>query len=156
MKILVISDSHGAYGSFIQAVEENKNADLVLFLGDGGDDFKAVSKAYPELAMKAVQGNCDYSFAPDFETLTIKNYTIFMTHGHLFGVKSNLKRLKQQGRQRKADIVLFGHTHQAEITWEDSTVYFNPGSLMSYRRGSGSYGTITLTDDEILPEIHWL
>ena len=40
MKILVISDSHGASEYIVEAISRNKDADAIVFLGDGERDLE--------------------------------------------------------------------------------------------------------------------
>ncbi|WP_026496557.1 metallophosphoesterase family protein [Butyrivibrio sp. WCD3002] len=57
-----------------------------------------------------------------------------------------------------ADIVLFGHTHYAEIIKDKETgiVLVNPGTIcyQQFSSDKATYAVITVTDDyEIIPEI---
>ena len=66
--------------------------------------------------------------------------------------------LKNAAIRASADIVLFGHSHYAEIVKDEETgiVFVNPGSIC-YPQVTGdkaTYAVITVTDDyEIIPEI---
>ena len=46
-------------------------------------------------------------------------------------------------REEKADILLFGHTHNAMTYYEDGLYVMNPGSCSGYM---ASYGYIDITD----------
>ena len=59
MKILVISDSHGAENAFLDVLEENKDADALFFLGDGERDFESVRYYIGKMRIYALRGNCD-------------------------------------------------------------------------------------------------
>ena len=52
----------------------------------------------------------------------------FITHGHVYGVKSSLTSLKKRAEQNDADCVLFGHTHISLCEKDGKTFYLNPGS----------------------------
>jgi putative phosphoesterase len=52
-----------------------------------------------------------------------------MTHGHLYGVKTGLDALINAGRLRRADVVLFGHTHRAYREDFGGMLLVNPGSI---------------------------
>ena len=54
---------------------------------------------------------------------------VFLTHGHLYGVKTNLNELEKKAREENADICIFGHTHREYLVEKDGTVYVNPGAL---------------------------
>ena len=65
----------------------------------------------------------------------------FLTHGHLYGVKSDLTRVVYAARERSADILLYGHTHVPETDYEDGLYILNPGSI----HGGGTYGVADLS-----------
>jgi predicted phosphodiesterase len=51
-------------------------------------------------------------------------------------------------------VVVHGHTHHADIKWQGSVLYLNPGS--AWIRGSRSDATLarlTISDKGIVPEI---
>lgn len=129
MKILVVSDSHRCLGYIYDAIEKEM-PDAVLHLGDHKSDAEDLSYAFENIDFYYVPGNCDFSpEAPGCCTLTFDGVRIFMTHGHLFGVKSGLDRLIARGLQENANIVLFGHTHQQLLDQKDSLWVMNPGSF---------------------------
>ena len=53
-----------------------------------------------------------------------------------------LYRLVCAARERQADILLFGHTHQPLIDYDDGLHILNPGSLHG---SGGTYGTVDIT-----------
>lgn len=71
MRILVLSDSHRDKISLMMAVKLHREADVVVFLGDGEEDFQC-EKMSSLLSLKevhSVRGNCDvYSSLPSEET----------------------------------------------------------------------------------------
>ena len=148
MKILVISDSHGDIKSFDSLVKMQTNAEVVIFLGDGCEEFENVRRCYSDKMFIGVKGNNDWcSPLPADEEIVIEGKRLFMTHGHRYGVKSGLSRIIAEGRNRKADIVLFGHTHIPYMSYEDGIYIMNPGSL---RRFDCSYGVIEIQNGDIL------
>ena len=62
MRIIVMSDSHGAFYSVKQIFEDNPGADLFIHLGDGARDFEEAGWVFPQTSRKAVRGNCDYAY----------------------------------------------------------------------------------------------
>ena len=144
MKILVISDSHGAKNSILQAVK-SESPDMVLHLGDYARDCSVITEIYPDLSLRVVKGNSDgFSGNPETEGFAVNGKNILMTHGHRFYVKSSLMRLKDYANEQKPDIVLFGHTHiPHKETW-NNMLFINPGSI-----GYGvpkTYVIINITD----------
>lgn len=51
-----------------------------------------------------------------------------------------------RSRERQADILLFGHTHQPLTDYDDGLYILNPGSL----RGRGTYGLLDVTPTGVL------
>ena len=148
MRILVVSDTHGDKAALLEALNRQPKAEIVIHLGDGASDVDMVKYLYPEKMFLQVKGNCDfYSKQPDADEYTVNNVKIFYTHGHLYDVKQQSYALISAARDRHADIVLYGHTHQAESRYEDGLYIINPGSLRGY---GGSYAAIDITDQGIL------
>ena len=160
MNILVISDSHGKRERIEEVISRQiKRPDALCFLGDGLSDVDFCDTT--GIALYKVRGNCDSIFlndmtdAPDEQIINLDGMRIMMTHGHNYGVKSTLSPLISAAARNKADILLFGHTHEGfEMTLMpendfgfklDQPLYImNPGALGSY---AATFGTIS-TDDK--------
>lgn len=143
MRILVISDSHGDISSLRMAVERQRDAAMIIHLGDGEDDPAACDARSRTAHLKCVRvrGNCDFgSTAPLTAVVFADGKKIYCSHGHKEGVKYGDYALKQAARGQNADIVLYGHTHLPVNYYEDGLYIFNPGSLRS-----GEYGVIDIT-----------
>lgn len=127
MRIAVISDTHGDGIALNRALELVGAVDVVLHLGDHGADLSALENAVPE--MYAVRGNSDpVKNLPEELLLSFCGHAIFLCHGHRYSVKQGLSRLYYRGLEMGADIVLFGHTHQALYHQEEDLLILNPGS----------------------------
>ena len=143
IKIIVISDSHRNYISLREIVENNKDADLFIHLGDGMQEAMRVADEYTGLDFAFVRGNCDgVNYLDDIE-LEAGGYKIFCTHGHNYYVKRGLDTLKQHARSAGCDIVLYGHTHIKNIEKDNGLYIMNPGSVYD----DDSYGVITIDDN---------
>ena len=149
MKLVVLSDSHGAFRAVEEVLEKNPAATRVLFLGDGEDEMQDMVHLYPRLVFTMVCGNCDFgSRLPSEEVVEAGEHRIFMTHGHLYGVKSgDLSRLVSAAAARGCDIALYGHTHEARIDRIDGVTCINPGSV----RYTPGYCELNLTETAIIP-----
>ena len=148
MKILVVSDSHGDYNTFNKLVRSQSKAEIVIFLGDGYEEYSDVRLNFPEKMFIGVKGNNDWSCPlPLCEERVIEGKKFFITHGHIEHVKYGLDMLKQKARSRGADIVLFGHTHIPHIEYDNGLNILNPGSV---RRFSCSYGVIDIQNGDVL------
>ena len=77
MKILVVSDSHGVYSTFRSIVRRQSKAEVVLFLGDGEQDYNTVRMEFPEKMFIGVRGNNDWcSMLKNTELITIEGVKI--------------------------------------------------------------------------------
>ena len=139
MKILVFSDSHRSRSGMYQAIDSHK-PDQVIHLGDLMEDAEEVSYVYPMLPICMVPGNCDgWTTAPLTKNITLENKRFLLSHGHLWNVKRGCGAAIAAARNVQADVLLFGHTHQAYCEQlEDGLWVMNPGASRS------SYGLITI------------
>lgn len=129
MKIIALSDSHGNASAIQDAITSNRDTDIIIFCGDGYDDIRQIQSMYSDKMLIAVKGNCDWFCPyPDTRDLTVAGKKIFVTHGHLFGVKEGYQRIINLGHQNHADILIFGHTHAQMCSVEGSMILLNPGS----------------------------
>ena len=158
MDILVFSDSHGRSDNISTVIENCRTKpDAVIFLGDGLRD---LAWTVPDdVPVYSVKGNCD--FYGDEETeliITLGGKKIFATHGHKYGVKLGYGNIYRRAASIGADILLFGHTHEAfcETVTKGSfdgldrdLFVMNPGSL-GYDR---SFGTIVIKNGQILTSL---
>ena len=144
MKILVFSDSHGDIESMKRAIKKHRHAEVIIFCGDGAREFSELRVLYPDKAFFGVTGNCDwYTDLPSYQEIELCNKRIFITHGHLFGVKNGISRLIDMGRSNGFDIMLFGHTHQQFTSAEGAMLVMNPGSVGC----DGEYGMLDIDED---------
>lgn len=142
-----MSDSHRATGNLFEIVEKHINTtDLFIFLGDGENDFDDVLALYPDLKYERVSGNCDwYSTYPLYKSITAQGKKIFFSHGHPFHVKFGYDEIIRAARTEKADICLFGHTHNQYTNYDNGLYIMNPGAVRD-----GKYGMIDITKSGIM------
>lgn len=139
LKILVLSDSHRAIGAMYDAAMLEQ-PDAIFHLGDHVRDAEELSYALDNMDFYQVRGNCDFGAqAPETIFTELAGVRVFLTHGHLYGVKSGLGNLKCEAKRLGAQVALFGHTHRAFCEEDDGVWYLNPGAA-----GSGSYGVLEL------------
>ncbi len=158
MKCLCFSDSHGSAYNIRVALNKHPDAEVIFFLGDGLSDLEDLVLDRRR-AWLAVQGNCDYyallgeTMVKKTDSITLMGKRIFFTHGDIYGVKYGLDGVKKLAIDHRADLVLFGHTHQPLEkyipTGEGGFYLFNPGSVGG-GVGGASYGVINITDKGIL------
>lgn len=152
MRILVVSDTHGDFNSLSKAVKAQPTAEVIIHCGDGDEQVQLLKDTVKDKMIVGVRGNCDWcSMLPATEMLNICGKKIFVTHGHLYDAKVGLNRLRYAAMENGADIVLFGHTHNAFDEYIDGLYMLNPGSCHGYY---ASYGYIDITENgEIVTNI---
>lgn len=136
MKILIVSDTHGAHGNLDIAMEEEAPFDMLIHLGDVQDGQHYI-EAVTDCPLHMVQGNNDF-FAdlPSAKEIKIGRHRAFLTHGHGYGVYMGEAALLREAKRRQADIAMYGHTHIPSIREKDGILILNPGSLR-YPRQEG-------------------
>ena len=151
MRILVVSDTHRDEANLRRAILSQPSAEVVIHLGDGADEALQMKDSFPEKMFLLVRGNCDWgSTLPNEGEITLCGKRIFYTHGYTYNVKYGLYNVTMAAREQKADIVLFGHTHNALTDYEEGLYMMNPGSLHG---STGTYGIIDLTNAGVVTNI---
>ena len=144
MRILVLSDIHGDFHSMNRALALQPTAEAVIFCGDGAEQFAYMQETLTDKTVIGVRGNCDWSSdLPPAAVAELGGKRIFVTHGHLYNVKFTMDRLVYAAREQQADILLFGHTHQAMTDHQDGLTIMNPGSCHGY---GATCGIIDITN----------
>lgn len=152
MKIIVFSDSHRELDGMRSVIRREK-PDYVFHLGDHDTDAEQISREFQSLPVAMVRGNCDgWSDTPKTLCFVLGGQRFFLCHGHTYGVKGGFLRAVYAAREQDADVLLFGHTHEAYCESTDgpggrSFHLLNPGSC-----GYGwqpSYGRIVIEANEI-------
>lgn len=134
MRILIVSDSHGRNNHLNTVLDRVGDIDLFLHLGDleGSEHF---IQTFVNCRVEMISGNNDYfTDIPREKIITIGKYSVFMTHGHRYSVYYDTDTLKEAARERKVDIVMYGHTHIPSIDMSDDIIAINPGSITQPRQ----------------------
>lgn len=150
MRIGVISDTHGLLRA--EAVEALMGCDHILHAGDVGSDeiLTALRRIAP---LTVIRGNVDHGGACGalWPTEAVK------LAGRLFYLVHSRDDLDLNPGAASIAAVIFGHSHQPEITWKDGVLYFNPGSAGPRRfQLPVSLGFVECTETELTPRIHML
>ncbi len=162
MKILVFSDSHGSSHPLRTALDAHRDAEAVVFLGDGAAEAWDVLADYPHLSRCILSGNCDSRLAlaargadcAEECVLDFGGKRFLCLHGHTRGVKMGMDRVLYRASEVQADVILFGHTHIPTSEYAPDPacpakriLLFNPGSV---GRGYGNpYGVIHVVNGAI-------
>jgi len=147
MRILVLSDSHGAVDNMSRIVDFAR-PDRILHLGDCARDAAALRRLYPTFPLDGVPGNCDYGDTDEPERLIeIDGHRILMMHGHTRRVKYSVQGAWYAAMEAGAEVLLFGHTHMPTVDFDGTLHVMNPGTCS---RGSRvTYGIITIHGDSL-------
>ncbi len=129
MTIAVFSDTHGATARMLRAAGELR-PDALVHLGDCERDADCLEKAYPEIPLYRVCGNCDVSpRAPSELVAEFGAVRALLCHGHRYAVDwGRLDPMVYAAQEKGCSLVLFGHTHRAENTEIGGVKLVNPGT----------------------------
>lgn len=146
MQVLVMSDTHGDSHVIEKVREFYPNVDAMIHCGDSELSFSHVALD----GMKKVRGNCDADAAfPNELVFDAGDVTFFVTHGHLFNVKTSILSLSYRAKEVGAKIACFGHSHMLGAEMIDDVLFINPGSLLKPRgRKEKSFAIIEMTDEQ--------
>ena len=148
MQIVIMSDTHGDKSIISKVNAFYPKADLYIHCGDS-------ELAYGDEALTDfyyVRGNCDRDpqFAEE-QFVSAGNKIMYVTHGHLYNVKSSLMPLSYRAQEVNANIVCFGHSHLLGAEKIGNTLFLNPGSLTAPRgRNEKSFIVVELGDNHAL------
>ena len=154
-KLLILSDSHGSTQAVRRILAAEKDADAVIFLGDGLHDLEKALTETPKTRVYSVAGNCDFGALEPLDGLAVfDSVVLFYTHGHMYGVKYDLDTLAEAAAARGAEVALFGHTHIPLEEQRGTVLLFNPGSCGRCYTGPDTYGVLTLAGGRVLRAEH--
>jgi putative phosphoesterase len=150
MKVIILSDSHGSFGTLKKIVEFEQPFDLLIHLGDGLEDLVKLSRIM-EFNFDGVNGNGDpREMYPANLTLKLGGQICFFTHGHDYGVNHGIDQLVAAARKHKARYVFFGHTHQAFREEIKGLEIINPGSICYYLSPKPTYIRWEIENNQLL------
>lgn len=154
MKIAVISDTHRFEKYMKMAKEHIKDSQILIHLGDNAEDIKYFTKDFNG-EFYAVKGNCDYGNEYNKEIILNKcGINILITHGDLYGVKSDVTNLYYKALEVNASIALFGHTHMKYLEEYNGITLINPGSIGLPRLGGRNIAFIEI-EEKTRPKIYF-
>ncbi|MBE5742571.1 MAG: metallophosphoesterase [Clostridiales bacterium] len=151
IKIAVLSDTHGNLLDIDKLQGILLESDFVFHLGDHYDDMRNL---YPQIKHKLyrVHGNCDWGTNKEL-IVPVGEHNFFVTHGDLYGAKRGTEKLVDKAIEEGCSVVLYGHTHIAEIKKERGVLLINPGTMSKYAPKK-SFCYIVVNGDKITPVIN--
>ena len=151
MKLLVVSDSHGSKEELMDLNKKYQSSvDAMIHCGDS-----ELSADDPALSPYLnVRGNCDMDARlPDDLVEKVEGHSIMVTHGHHYGIKMSLMKLRYKAEEMGAEFVFFGHSHTLGAELTNGTLFLNPGSILLPRgRSERTYALVDVVDQEIRVE----
>jgi len=143
MKIGLISDTHNRLNARI--FEIFSQVDLIIHAGDIGSE-NILIELKTLAPVKAVYGNMDsfplVSRLAGIDCLQVGGLSICVTH-IVHSPRSFAFELFKL--EKKADVVVSGHTHRAQQVWYKNILFVNPGSASQPRDSRGaSVGVLTV------------
>lgn len=121
MQIGVISDTHGLLRP--EALAALQRVDLIVHAGDVGNP-EILARLKKIAPVFAVRGNVDTEKwaweLPETSVVQADGASLYLVH--------DLRQLDVSPKGAGIDIVISGHTHQAEQWERDGVLYLNPGS----------------------------
>ncbi len=149
MRALIFSDTHRQTENMMMVIRRHgAGANAVIHLGDVLADVRGIKAEFPGLPLYNVPGNNDFGFSGKGElSFPLWGHTLFLTHGHQYGVKTSTDGIRRAGMAKGADIILYGHTHTALYEKKEHVHVFNPGSISRPYEGYPTYGILDITSD---------
>ena len=145
MKVLIVSDTHGRHAGIEEAIEREYPFQKLIHLGDA-EGYEEYIEELAKCPIEIVAGNNDFfSNLPDEKIIFIEDFCAMITHGHAYGVSMGYQNIRNEGRVRGVDAVMFGHTHRPFFLQKDGMTILNPGSL-SFPRQEGRRGSYMIME----------
>ena len=145
MRIGVLSDTHvGSLENIPKKIIDSlSTVDMIIHAGDL-TTMEVLNGLRKLGKVKAVQGNMDSAelkgMLPVKEILEVGSKRIGITHGS--GDPWRIEhRVRKIFDQDKVDIIIYGHSHQAQNKVSDNILFFNPG------KATKSFGLLTIEED---------
>ena len=146
----VVSDTHGLIAP--SACSALRGVDYLLHAGDVGE-VATIARLQQIAPLVAVRGNID----TDAATGDLPATAVAQIGDQLLYVLHDLQQLDLNPQAAGFAAIVYGHTHQPEIRWQDGILYLNPGSAQRNRwRKPPSVARLTLVHRQLIPEIIWL
>ena len=154
MRILIVSDTHRNITNLLQLIKKIGPLDMLVHCGDVEGSELIIDKIV-DCPVEMVQGNNDFfSNLPKEKEFMIGRYRVWLTHGHNYYISMNTEMIKQEARDREADIVMCGHTHKPMVDIGKDLTLINPGSI-SYPRQENRRPSYVLMELDRDGEAHY-
>lgn len=160
-KILIVSDVHGDRAVLVDILNHWRNqVDAIFYNGDS--ELAADDSVFDGVSTVIGNRDSDVNFV-EARSTTVDGVTFFQTHGHLYNARdfigwANLTDMDQAANEAQAQVVLFGHTHQAGTQVYDHKLFINPGSttlpMGEYASFGGSYAVLSIELQQLIVDFY--
>ncbi|MFB3890157.1 MAG: metallophosphoesterase family protein [Candidatus Bathyarchaeia archaeon] len=134
-----------------------QNVDFIIHAGDLVK-LRVIDELEQLAPVLAVHGNMDgpevTGALPKLNQLKLLDWKIGVTHDP--ATILGMGKMRELTRQHGFNVLVYGHTHNANIRWEGKTLYVNPGSPTNPQLPFLNKPTVALlriTKEAIMPEI---
>jgi putative phosphoesterase len=158
-KVGLISDTHvpkKVYALPKKIFEVFNKVDYIIHAGDLVE-LSVIDELEQIAPVLAVHGNMDdinvSEALPTLNTLKVFDWKIGVMHDP--NIAFGFSQMRNLVKENSFDVFVYGHTHMADIKWEEKKLYINPGSatVPASVMGKVSAGILKITKDSITPEI---
>ena len=156
LKIGIIADSHDNLPMIDKAIDRfnREKVSLVLHAGDYIAPFAVRRFKKLKTRLVGVFGNNDGDkrlLRKQFQSLDFadikNNFAEVLTDGVKIGLLhgEDIELLRSLSNANFFDVLVHGHSHQAKIVQEGSTIILNPGEVCGYLTGTSSIALLDTT-----------
>ncbi len=153
MKIGLVSDTH-RNKEYLETVTDwlvrKQHITALYHLGDDYEDVNALQDRHLEVVQ--VPGLYD----PEYRNPAIQPVALESILGLTLVLVHSAEKDLSSADKSRADIILSGHTHKAEIRVADMVLYMNPGHLKGPmdKNMEPSFGTLDIGDRQVVATIY--
>jgi putative phosphoesterase len=133
-----------------------EKVDYIIHAGDMVE-LAVVDELEQVAPVLAVHGNMDGSEVsgafPRMNSLKVLDWKIGVMHDP--DVAFGLNKMRELANQNGFNVFVYGHTHIADIKWEEKILYINPGSptVPASIMSKPTVALLKITKENVVPEI---
>ncbi len=155
----LISDTHVPKRAHDLPQKVFKIFEKVDYIVHAGDlvELAVVDELEQIAPVLAVQGNMDgvevAEAFPRMNSLKVLDWKIGVMHDP--DVAFGFDKMRELVNQNGFNVFVYGHTHVANVTWEEKTLYINPGSptVPASIMSKPSVAILKITKEKVVPEL---
>ncbi|OGD46072.1 hypothetical protein A3K79_01975 [Candidatus Bathyarchaeota archaeon RBG_13_46_16b] len=134
-----------------------EDVELIVHAGDLVD-LSVIDELEQIAPVSAVHGNMDtpeiHVKLPEMTSFKLFDWQIGVIHdpSALFGAK----KMREIARKNQFNVLVYGHTHNAHVRWDNGTLFVNPGSPTNPIPPflvKPSVALLRITKEKMIPEI---